>query len=905
MNRTACRTLAVMAVVSAVAGGVAATAAEAPRPQPQLTAPAGEYRVVTIPVKEGVVWIALRDGKVSTAHVVSADRGFYDVDAAGLKLDGTRLTGQLTGPYYDDARARPGKVATFAVDCTIAGDKATGATPGTVRTPGQLAKANALAAGKDWPAWCGPTSDFRGAPSGQELVEDLNRSRLVWVSEAPIRHAIVWRPTGYGAFASPIVGSDKVFLYQLRASGADAYDHGSDAPAETIAGRTYKPIRADDEALCLDARTGALLWKVVFPDAAVNAPLKDKHLWFNHTGCYSDGKVFMMGSSWRLYCLDAATGKLVWQGDIGKAHADAEKQKQEMLAQKRMWNLRGDVPSHLAVADGVLFVHDHLGGTSGYDAATGRLLWTVSGTPTRWASGGKEYVLCRAGATLRCIEPKSGKEIWKADVGASGNGGQILLTGDYLLAESGGKAIGWKLSPAGAAKAWEKDLGYSRPAGGVHCADGESFYIRFSMKGGLRASPAPLIRLAAATGEVQAVNFGVPSGGWHGMQWYCDGRILQSQDTCHGFGYLRMFDAATLRQMSDVYISQGGSGYDVPLTYPYVDGRLFLRGMYRIYCYDLRDPASVSGKVAIRRFALADGSPAHPAKGEKVCLVWQAFNADSVAITPGGTKVSPGRGTLDIAVNATTTFTLTASGKRGHATAQLTVPVMPAVQRFTASADQTVPGGPVELAWKVVNADAAEITPGVGKVAAEGKVTVRPKADTTYKITPLAAGDVHTESVAVTTVPAAPAAKVEPPLVPGLLCTLHDAGGSRQLSEKAKVVTAIEETWPERIEWEGCPTKPDQWSCVYTGFLKVPADDVYAFELTAVRIGRLAIDGKDLFGEVQEAARTAKAPLAAGWHPIRVMLRNWRGPARLAVKWAPQGQPLEVLAGQAIGHKQQ
>lgn len=149
MNRTACRTLGVMAVVSAVAGGVVAAAAEAPRPQPELTAPAGEYRVVTIPVKEGVVWIALRDGKVSTAHVVSADRGFYDVDAAGLRLDGDRLTGQLIGPYYDDARARPGKVATFTVDCTIAGDRATGATCGTVHTADRLAEANALAAGKD------------------------------------------------------------------------------------------------------------------------------------------------------------------------------------------------------------------------------------------------------------------------------------------------------------------------------------------------------------------------------------------------------------------------------------------------------------------------------------------------------------------------------------------------------------------------------------------------------------------------------------------------------------------------------------------------------------------------------------------------------------------------------------
>jgi hypothetical protein len=55
--------------------------------------------------------------------------------------------------------------------------------------------------------------------------------------------------------------------------------------------------------------------------------------------------------------------------------------------------------------------------------------------------------------------------------------------------------------------------------------------------------------------------------------------------------FLCQFDPAALEQRGDEYISQGSSGYDLPMTYPYVDGRLLLRGMYRIYGYDLRKSA--------------------------------------------------------------------------------------------------------------------------------------------------------------------------------------------------------------------------------------------------------------------------------------------------------------------------
>jgi hypothetical protein len=225
----------------------------------------------------------------------------------------------------------------------------------------------------------------------------------------------------------------------------------------------------------------------------------------------------------------------------------------------------------------------------------------------RWVHEGRERVLCLDGrGTLRCFRPRTGKELWQAAVGEMGWSKSFLLTGDCLLTQSGnwkegtGQPAIWKLSPAGAAKLWQKDIEYNWPAGGVHCGDGRNFYVRWMWHDGKKvpSNSTPLTRIMAQTGEVAAVN-NVPSGGWHGMQWLCDGRVLSSRDTCHGFGYLRMLSAADLKPMGGEYISQGGSGYDVPMAYPYVDGRLFLRGMYRIYCYDLRARSTASPRVGL------------------------------------------------------------------------------------------------------------------------------------------------------------------------------------------------------------------------------------------------------------------------------------------------------------------
>lgn len=75
----------------------------------------------------------------------------------------------------------------------------------------------------------------------------------------------------------------------------------------------------------------------------------------------------------------------------------------------------------------------------------------------------------------------------------------------------------------------------------------------------------------------------------------------------------------------------------------------------------------------------------------------------------------------------------------------------------------------------------------------------------------------------------------------------------------------------------------------YEGWINVPSTDVYNFSTMSDDGSRLYIDGKlvvDNDGLHSPTEVRASAPLAAGWHRIRVQWFNKSGGAELKVKWA-------------------
>jgi len=92
---------------------------------------------------------------------------------------------------------------------------------------------------------------------------------------------------------------------------------------------------------------------------------------------------------------------------------------------------------------------------------------------------------------------------------------------------------------------------------------------------------------------------------------------------------------------------------------------------------------------------------------------------------------------------------------------------------------------------------------------------------------------------------------------------------------------------------------------VYSGYIDIQAEDVYDIALTSDDGSKLFIDGKlvvdndGLHGAVE---KHGTAPLAKGWHRLRIEWFNKTGDAAISVRWAKAGDDLKPLGIHSIGY---
>jgi len=160
---------------------------------------------------------------------------------------------------------------------------------------------------------------------------------------------------------------------------------------------TRKPVCAD-QFYCVGP-DGKVLWKTEFPTTPSGTHLSSA------TPCVANGRCYVLGSDAVFYCLDAGTGDAIWQAKV----------------KTRSGNTAG--ASAIVVNDVVVVLAGEL---MGLDANTGKVLWSlrsvrgVNGSPATWRTEGKTYVLCNdRGRFVYCVDPETGKELWKADGGGN------------------------------------------------------------------------------------------------------------------------------------------------------------------------------------------------------------------------------------------------------------------------------------------------------------------------------------------------------------------------------------------------------------------------------------------------------------------------------------------------------
>src|SRR5437868_11813511 len=130
-----------------------------------------------------------------------------------------------------------------------------------------LALSSQAARAADWPHFGGPDNNRIAPDKGINKDWKAKPPKQLWVADM-----------GDGGFAGPCVAAGKVFII----------DH-----ADT-----------NDVVKAFDIATGKEAWKFPYPD-----PGKNNYGFARSTPCFDNGKLYTIGKSGHLNCIDAATGK--------------------------------------------------------------------------------------------------------------------------------------------------------------------------------------------------------------------------------------------------------------------------------------------------------------------------------------------------------------------------------------------------------------------------------------------------------------------------------------------------------------------------------------------------------------------------------------------------------------------
>ncbi len=266
-----------------------------------------------------------------------------------------------------------------------------------------------------WPQWRGPF--FSGMARGDAPTSWSDTSNIKWKTTIPGR-----------GHSTPVVWGDKIFITTAVLTGKP--------PAAPPAQPVVQPSSGDQpptpggqgerrgrrpgadtgpqaehkfEVLCLDRKTGKVLWQRT---AKVAVPHEGYHRTYGSFASNSpatDGKyVYASFGSRGVYCYDF-NGKLIWEKDLG--------------VQMKIRLAFGEGTAPLLLNDRLIIVFDHEAGSFivALDKRTGKELWRVPreessswSTPLTINYDGRKQVVVAATRKIRSYDPDNGKVLWEA-----------------------------------------------------------------------------------------------------------------------------------------------------------------------------------------------------------------------------------------------------------------------------------------------------------------------------------------------------------------------------------------------------------------------------------------------------------------------------------------------------------
>lgn len=220
--------------------------------------------------------------------------------------------------------------------------------------------------GRDWPQWRGPNCD--GVVHGVTVPQKWPRSlKEEW-------HASV----GEG-YSSPVVVGGNVFVFTRQ--------------------------KENEVVVCLNLANGKEIWRSEpYPAPFKAGPAAPGDVKTRSTPAVAGGRIFILGVSGILSCLDAKNGKLHWRKDMGSP-------------------IYGASASPL-VHEGVCIIQVGKGGLTAFDVATGAVKWSYDdviggpgyGSPILADLAGQRQVVTIAQSHFLGVSAATGKLLWRLHV---------------------------------------------------------------------------------------------------------------------------------------------------------------------------------------------------------------------------------------------------------------------------------------------------------------------------------------------------------------------------------------------------------------------------------------------------------------------------------------------------------
>ena len=325
-----------------------------------------------------------------------------------------------------------------------------------------------------------------------------------------------------------------------------------------------------DTLICLNATDGKTLWKKQYDGAA---PYGSYPYGASSTPTVTDGRCYFCGSKNDVYCLDAATGAEIWHFNTP--------------ATRQVIN-----HSSPLVTDGLAIVVT--GELVALDPAKGTVIWrqpkvnTRENSPVVWRSDDRAFLLCNtpyATATVHCVDAADGRIVWSVPGGGRSSPtvvGDVMVTpgviGKFVGDPTRFGLIAYKLSPGKAEKLWATEQ-YSRGDEGAVIYDGHVYAF----------GPGVAACLELATGKV---NWEQKKTAHRGVRSpvLADGKIITSTGVA----------IQVIRATPEKYDVLGETRlplceYASPAV---ADGRLYLRQLKNVACYDLTRPTATKVEEA-------------------------------------------------------------------------------------------------------------------------------------------------------------------------------------------------------------------------------------------------------------------------------------------------------------------